>query len=231
MSSNFSTPTVPHRTPTGPAARLPCAPLTACPSSGLNLPDNFVLLQCSIKCDTHQVILVVLQLPLFAQTIIGFCRVVAGIPETQADCAQYLGTMQLDPDVDMLGPSSICSGKCQANTDPVGKPKPKTIKVLPAFANLKPGSKAVLSLLGQVDAALKAIQLADDGALLPRADLQQHCDAVHLATQQQLHLLNITLQTYKLILTCLIHLDKTLSPSDIEHTGGLLNGLQVSPEV
>ncbi|KNZ76293.1 hypothetical protein J132_10752 [Termitomyces sp. J132] len=116
-------------------------------------------------------------------------------------------------------------------TDPVGKPKPKTIKVLPAFANLKPGSKAVLSLLGQVDAALKAIQLADDGALLPRADLQQHCDAVHLATQQQLHLLNITLQTYKLILTCLIHLDKTLSPSDIEHTGGLLNGLQVSPEV
>ncbi|KNZ72078.1 hypothetical protein J132_04359 [Termitomyces sp. J132] len=80
-------------------------------------------------------------------------------------------------------------------TDPVGKPKPKKIKVLPVFANLKPGSEAVLSLLSQVDTILKAIQLADNGALLPCADLQQHCDAVDLAMQQQLYLLNITVTT------------------------------------
>ncbi|KAG5348836.1 hypothetical protein C0989_007847, partial [Termitomyces sp. Mn162] len=115
-------------------------------------------------------------------------------------------------------------------TDPVGKPKPKKIKVLPAFTNLKPGSKAVLLLLSQVDATLKAIQLADNGALLPSADLQQHCDAVHLATQQQLYLLDNTLQTYKHISTHLVCLNKTLSPSDIKHTGAPLNSLQVLPE-
>ncbi|KAG5348740.1 hypothetical protein C0989_008554 [Termitomyces sp. Mn162] len=120
--------------------------MTVCPSSGQNSPNNFALLQHSVKHDMHQVILAVLQLPLFAQAIIGFCRVVVGIPDFQADHAQYLGTMQLlkhqtqDQDVDML-------------------------------ANLKPGSKAVLLLLGQVDAALKAIQLADDGALLPHTNL------------------------------------------------------------
>ncbi|KAG5332038.1 hypothetical protein C0989_007402, partial [Termitomyces sp. Mn162] len=97
--------------------------------------------------------------------------------------------------------------------------------------NLKPGSKAVLSLLSQVDAALKAIQLANDGALLSCANLQQHHDAVHLAAQQQLYLLDIALQIYKLILACLVCLNKTLSPSNIECTGDLLNGLQVLPEV
>ncbi|KAG5349139.1 hypothetical protein C0989_005643 [Termitomyces sp. Mn162] len=114
---------------------------------------------------------------------------------------------------------------------PDGKPKPKKVKVILAYANLKPGSEAVLLLLGQINAALKAVQLADDGTHLPCTNLQQHHDAVHLAVQQQLYLLNIALQTYKLILACLIHLNKTLGLSNVKHTGDLLNDLQVLPEV
>ncbi|KNZ81425.1 hypothetical protein J132_00664 [Termitomyces sp. J132] len=97
--------------------------------------------------------------------------------------------------------------------------------------NLKPGSKAVLSLLGQVDAALKTVQLADDNTLLPHANLQKHREAVQLTAQQQLYSLDIALQVYKLISVCLARLDKTLGPSDVECTGDLLNNLQVSPEI
>ncbi|KAG5348900.1 hypothetical protein C0989_007289, partial [Termitomyces sp. Mn162] len=334
MAPNHPIPTTPCKNPVGPTAKLPHAPPITCPSSDQNLPDNFALLQCSVKHDMHQVILVVFQLPLFAQAVIGFCRVAAGIPGTWADCAQYLGTMQLcfadqanfpciaeqkglfnsltatlpvidhsatnnfiniqsfltftdailqikknwqevqrqweaevqcqqeaeelkwqtqDQDVDMLGPPSIHSGKWQANislaykldllahhfntlslflsqTKPDGKPKPKKLKVLPTFSNLKPGSKAVLSLLSQVDAALEAVQLANNNTLLLCANLQKHHDAIQLAAQQQLYSLDIALQTYRLILTCLDHLNKTLGPSDIKHTGDLLNNLQVLPE-
>ncbi|KNZ81424.1 hypothetical protein J132_00663 [Termitomyces sp. J132] len=95
MAPNHPIPTAPCKNPVGPAAKLPCAPPTARSSSGQNLPDNFALLQRSVKCDAHQVILAVLQLPLFTQAVIGFCRVAAGIPRTQADRARYLGTMQL----------------------------------------------------------------------------------------------------------------------------------------
>ncbi|KNZ73417.1 hypothetical protein J132_05468 [Termitomyces sp. J132] len=300
----------------GPTAKLPCTSSTACPSSGQNSPNHFALLKWSVKHDAHQVILAILQLPLFAQAIIGFCGVAAGIPGSWANCAQYLGTMQLhfadqanfpciakqkglfdsltttlpvincsatsnsvnvqafltfaetilqiekkllkwqtqDQDVNMLGPSFIHSGKWQANispafkldllayhfdtlslflsqTEPDGKPKHKKIKVLPAFSKLKPGSKAVLLLLSQVNATLEAVQLANDGTFLLCANLQKHHDAVHLAAQQQLYSLNIALQTYKLISAHLNHLDKTLGPSDIEQTGGLLNDLQVLPKV
>ncbi|KAG5349564.1 hypothetical protein C0989_003099, partial [Termitomyces sp. Mn162] len=335
MAPNHLIPTMPHKNPVGPTTKLPRTPPTAHPSSSQDSPDNFALLQRSVKHDTQQVILAVLQLPLFAQAIIGFCKVAAGIPGTRANHAQYLGTMQLhftnqadfpciakqkglfdsltatlpvidhnatnnstnvqsflmfadailkieenhcevqcqweaevqcqreaeelkqqtqDQDVNMLGPPPICSGKWRANislayrldllahhfntlslllsqTEPNGKPKPKKLKVLPAFSNLKPGSEAVLSLLGQVDAALKTVQLADDNALLPCADLQKHCEAVQLAAQQQLYSLDITLQVYKLISVCLARLDKTLGPSDIERTGDLLSDLQVLPEI
>ncbi|KAG5332748.1 hypothetical protein C0989_006571 [Termitomyces sp. Mn162] len=115
--------------------------------------------------------------------------------------------------------------------EPDGKLKPKKVKVILAYINLKPRSKAVLLLLGQIDAALKAIQLANDGTLLPHANLQQHHDAVHLAAQQQLYLLDITLQTSKLISACLVCLNKTLGPSNVECTGDLLNDLQVSLKV
>ncbi|KAG5331653.1 hypothetical protein C0989_007697 [Termitomyces sp. Mn162] len=312
MAPNHLIPTAPRKNPMGPAAKLPCAPPTAHPSSGQDSPDNFALLQRSVKRDAQQVILAVLQLPLFAQAIIGFCRVAAGMTGTRADRAQYLGTMQLrfadqanfpriakqkglfdsltttlpvinrnvannstdvqsfltfadailqieknhrevqrqweaevqcqqeaeelkwrtqDQDVNMLGLPLIRSGKRRANTEPDGKPKPKKLKVLPAFSNLKPGSEAVLLLLGQVNAALETVQLADNDALLPRADLQKHREAVQLAAQQQLYSLDIALQVYKLISVRLARLDKTLGPSDVERTGDLLSDLQVSPEV
>ncbi|KAG5347435.1 hypothetical protein C0989_011879, partial [Termitomyces sp. Mn162] len=95
MAPNHLIPTMPRKNPAGPAAKLPRAPPTARPSSGQDSPNNFALLQRSVKRDVQQVILAILQLPLFAQAIIGFCRVAAGIPGTRADCARYLGTMQL----------------------------------------------------------------------------------------------------------------------------------------
>ncbi|KAG5317506.1 hypothetical protein C0989_001396, partial [Termitomyces sp. Mn162] len=88
----------------------------------------------------------------------------------------------------------------------------------------------MLLLLSQVNATLKTVQLADDDALLPRANLQKHREAIQFAAQQQLYSLDITLQVYKLISVCLAHLDKTLGPSDIKCTGDLLNDLQVLPE-
>ncbi|KNZ74763.1 hypothetical protein J132_06304 [Termitomyces sp. J132] len=274
MAPNHPIPTAPRKNPVGPATKLPRAPPTARSSSGQNSPDNFALLQRSVKRDAHQVILAVLQLPLFAQAVIGFCRVAAGIPGTQADRAQYLGTMQLHfadqadfpriaeqkglfdsltatlpvidrdaandstdiqsfltfadailqikknrrevqrqreaeelkqrtqgQDVDMLGPPSIHSGKRRANTEPDGKPKPKKLKVLPAFRSQ------------------------------PQTSRQKHREAVQLAAQQQLYSLDIALQVYKLISVRLACLDKTLGPSNVERTGDLLNDLQVLPEI
>ncbi|KNZ73884.1 hypothetical protein J132_09100 [Termitomyces sp. J132] len=315
MAPNHLIPTVPRKNPASPTAKLPRTPPTTRPSSGQDSPDNFALLQRSVKRDAQQVILAVLQLPLFAQAIIGFCRVTAGIPGTRADHTRYLGTMQLrfadqanfpriakqkglfdsltatlpsfltftdailqikknhheiqrqreaevqrqreaeeNQDVNMLGPPPIRSGKWRANislaykldllahcfdtlslllsqTEPDGKPKPKKLKVLPAFSNLKPGSEAMLLLLSQVDTTLETVQLADDDALLPHADLQKYHEAIQLAAQQQLYSLDIALQVYKLISVCLARLDKTLGPSDVKRTRDLLSDLQVLPEI
>ncbi|KAG5333149.1 hypothetical protein C0989_006210, partial [Termitomyces sp. Mn162] len=66
MAPNHPIPTTPRKNPMGSTAKLPCTPPTTCPSSSQNLPNNFALLQHSVKHDMHQVILVVLQLPLFA---------------------------------------------------------------------------------------------------------------------------------------------------------------------
>ncbi|KNZ77514.1 hypothetical protein J132_05262 [Termitomyces sp. J132] len=287
MAPNHLIPTAPCNNPVGPATKLPRAPPTTHPSSGQDSPDNFALLQRSVKRDAQQVILAVLQLPLFAQAIIGFCRVTAGIPGTQADRAQYLGTMQLrfanqadfpciakqkglfdsltatlpvinrnaannstdvqsflmfadtilkikknhrkvqhqweaelkqrtqDQDINMLGPPPICSGKWRANTEPDGKPKPKKLKVLPAFSNLKPGSEAMLLLLGQVNTALETVQLADNDALLPCADLQKNIVRPFSSLPSN----NFILST------------SPFNPSDVKRTGDLLNDLQVLPEV
>ncbi|KAG5348700.1 hypothetical protein C0989_008862, partial [Termitomyces sp. Mn162] len=67
-----------------------------------------------------------------------------------------------DQDVKMLSPSSAHSGKCKANTKPMGKPKPKKVKVSPALATYMPRSDAVLSLLGQINTALKALKPSDE---------------------------------------------------------------------
>ncbi|KAG5350166.1 hypothetical protein C0989_012428 [Termitomyces sp. Mn162] len=95
MAPNHPIPTIPCKNPMGPATKLPHVPPTAHPSSGQNLPDNFALLQCSVKHEMHQVILAVLQLSLFDQAIISICGVAVGIPGSWADCTKYLSTIQL----------------------------------------------------------------------------------------------------------------------------------------
>ncbi|KAG6859482.1 hypothetical protein C0995_008038 [Termitomyces sp. Mi166 len=132
-----------------------------------------------------------------------------------------------DKDVDMLGPLSAHSTKHKANADPDSKPKTKKVKVSPALANHTPGSDAVLALLSQVDTTLEASQLAEDGAAMPYPELQKHHDAVDLAAQHQLIFL---LQTFKMILECLDHLNKALGPSNVEQTGAQFHELQVSSE-
>ncbi|KAG6884906.1 hypothetical protein C0995_009765 [Termitomyces sp. Mi166 len=134
-------------------------------------------------------------------------------------------------DVDMLGLLSAHSTKRKANADPNGKPKPKKVKVSPALGDHSPGSDAVLALLSQVDATLEATQLTEDGAAVPYPELQKHCDAVDLAAQHQLIFLDLSLQTFKMILEHLDHLNKALGPSDVEQTGAQFRELQVSSEV
>ncbi|KAG5335714.1 hypothetical protein C0989_000564 [Termitomyces sp. Mn162] len=108
--------------------------------------------------------------------------------------------------------------------DPEGKPHAKKIKVLPSATSHKVGSKAALALVSQVDAALDAMALTKDDTSVSHTNLQKHCDAVNLATQQQL-------QTFKLISACLQCLDRVLGPSEVDQTGNLFTELQVSPEV
>ncbi|KAG6894343.1 hypothetical protein C0992_006514, partial [Termitomyces sp. T32_za158] len=161
------------------------------------------------------------------------------------DCAK-------EKDVVMLGPSSSPATKRKANmssatkldvisrhldvltlmlvspqTDPDGKPKPKKVKVTPSIASYKTGSELALLLLGQVDATLESVSLMDGNETTPCDKLQKHREAVKLATQQHLHFLDTLLQTYKLIVACLSCLDKVLSSSDIDHTGSLLDTLNV----
>ncbi|KAG6869839.1 hypothetical protein C0992_001801 [Termitomyces sp. T32_za158] len=115
-------------------------------------------------------------------------------------------------------------------TEPVGKPCSKKLKIDPAAAVHKPGSDAMLSLLNQVDSVLENAQLADD-ASTARGDLEKHREAVDLAVQQQLYHLDISLQTFRLLSDRLARLTKALGPSAVEETGSLLHALQVSSEV
>ena len=85
--------------------------------------------------------------------------------------------------------------------------------------------------MGQVDAALKAHQLSDDPGMALHAELCQHRDAVNPASQQQLYLLNIALETSRAILARLSCLDKALGKSNVDKTGALFDELQVSVEV
>ncbi|KAG6884011.1 hypothetical protein C0992_007234, partial [Termitomyces sp. T32_za158] len=159
-----------------------------------------------------------------------------------------------DKDVVMLGLSSSPASKRKANvsflasklnlisrrldmlsltlapsqTEPKGKPRAKKLKVLPTLTSLKLDSEAVLALLGQVDTALEALPLTttDDGTA--RANLQKQREAMAVAAQQQLHTLDISLQTFKFISDHLSRLDTALGPSDVNQAGSLLNTLNVS---
>ncbi|KAG6875094.1 hypothetical protein C0992_005215 [Termitomyces sp. T32_za158] len=113
------------------------------------------------------------------------------------------------------------------HTNPDSKPKPKKVKVTPSVAGYKMGSELALLLLGQVNATFESVSLTDGNETTPRDELQKHREAVELAAQQHLHFLDTSLQTYKLIVACLSCLDKALSSSDVDHTGSLLDTLNV----
>ncbi|KAG6883089.1 hypothetical protein C0992_009732, partial [Termitomyces sp. T32_za158] len=112
-------------------------------------------------------------------------------------------------------------------TDPEGKPKPKKVKITPSVAGYKTGGELALTLLGQIDATLEAVSLADGNGNTPREELQKQRDAVELAAQQHLHFLDTSLQTYKLIVARLSRLDKALATADVDHMGSLLDALNV----
>ncbi|KAG6881644.1 hypothetical protein C0993_000603 [Termitomyces sp. T159_Od127] len=118
---------------------------------------------------------------------------------------------------------SLCS-----QADPEPKPRTKKPKITPAFAPHKPGSDVALSLLAQVNTALEAVQLADDGDQVPRAELQKHRNAVDQAAQRQLYLLDIALQTFCAISDRHARLDKALGLTKVDHAGSLLDALNVS---
>ncbi|KAG5726601.1 hypothetical protein E4T56_gene5580 [Termitomyces sp. T112] len=117
-----------------------------------------------------------------------------------------------------------------SQSKPDGKPKPKKVKVIPLAVNYKTGSKATLLLLSKVNAVLETISLADGDVAIPREDLKKQHEAVKLAAQQQLHSLDLSLQTYKLITARLACLDKVLASADVDLAGLLLNNLNVSFE-
>ncbi|KAG6893440.1 hypothetical protein C0993_001070 [Termitomyces sp. T159_Od127] len=133
-----------------------------------------------------------------------------------------------DDDVNMLGASSPQNSKRKANANPEPKPRTKKPKITPAFAPHKPGSDAALALLTQVDTTLEAVQLADDGDQVPRAELQKHRDAIDQAAQRQLYLLDIALQNFRTISDRRTCLDKALGPTEVDHAGSLLDVLNVS---
>ncbi|KNZ78908.1 hypothetical protein J132_08133 [Termitomyces sp. J132] len=194
-------------------------------------PPNFYgMLQHAVKQDTHQVILAVLQHPL-----------------TPADCARYLGSIgwtfanqadfplladQKASRLDLLAHHfdtlNLYLSSPQSELD--GKSKPKKVKITPSVANYKPGGKTTLLLLGQINAFLEAHPVIDGHSSAPLKDLKKQCDMVELAAEQQLHLLDMTLQTYKLIVACLSHLDKALSPVNIDLASSLLTALNISFE-
>ncbi|KAG5732019.1 hypothetical protein E4T56_gene18248 [Termitomyces sp. T112] len=108
------------------------------------------------------------------------------------------------------------------------KLKPKKVKITPSVANYKPGGETTLLLLGQIDTILEAHPATSGHSLAPLEILKKQCNTVELAAEQQLHLLDMTLQTYKLITDCLSCLDKALFPVNVDLTGSLLNALNVS---
>ncbi|KAG6874611.1 hypothetical protein C0992_007316 [Termitomyces sp. T32_za158] len=143
---------------------------------------------------------------------------------------------QSDPDIVMTASSTAMLAQrldlltlavTALQADPVGKPKPKKLKVTPSTGSFKPGSDAVLALLSQVDTALEAMPVIDDGATTSQSELQKYRDAVELAAQQQLYVLDILMQVYKLVSERLVRLNKALGPCEVEQTSSLLDALNV----
>ncbi|KAG6875768.1 hypothetical protein C0993_007495 [Termitomyces sp. T159_Od127] len=55
-------------------------------------PDFYSMLKRTMKQDTNQVILAVLQCPLFVQAVIGLCNMAKAFPRTPEDHTWFLGT-------------------------------------------------------------------------------------------------------------------------------------------
>ncbi|KAG6874957.1 hypothetical protein C0992_005793, partial [Termitomyces sp. T32_za158] len=81
-------PTAPHKAGSK-AVRVVIATPLASP------PDPFLYLKQSLKRDKNQVILAVLQRPLFASAMISICRTARAFPGSGGDRARFLGTTQL----------------------------------------------------------------------------------------------------------------------------------------
>ncbi|KAG5338704.1 hypothetical protein C0989_006540 [Termitomyces sp. Mn162] len=72
----------------------------------------------------------------------------------------------------------------------------KELDKLHSSAIHKPGSDAVLTLLSQVDATLKAAHLSNNPSIIPCANLQKYKDTIELIAQQHLFTLDLSLQTF-----------------------------------
>ncbi|KNZ77858.1 hypothetical protein J132_03367 [Termitomyces sp. J132] len=190
-------------------------------------PDFYGMLWHAVKQDAHQVILAVLQCPLFAQATFT----------NQADFPLLADQKGL---YDTLSATLvILNHKAAADSTAVNsffvfanaiiKTK-NNCHELQRQSNYKPGSKTTLLLLGQIDALLEAHPVINSHSSAPFEDLKKQCDVVELVAEQQLHLLDTTLQTYKLIVAHLSCLDKALFPIDVDLASSLLTALNVSFE-
>ena len=85
----------PHSTPTGPCN--PSCSVSTVPVGGTAAlsPDNHVLLKRSIKRNKNNVIVAVLQFPPFVQALTGIFASAQQLPISTADCARFLGTLNL----------------------------------------------------------------------------------------------------------------------------------------
>ncbi|KAG6881062.1 hypothetical protein C0993_002998 [Termitomyces sp. T159_Od127] len=72
--------------------RTPPPPKPASVQKLPSSPDFYGMLKRTVKRDSNQVILTVLQHPLFAQAIIGLCNTAKAFPGTPADRICFLGT-------------------------------------------------------------------------------------------------------------------------------------------
>ncbi|KAG6864510.1 hypothetical protein C0993_008789, partial [Termitomyces sp. T159_Od127] len=191
--------------------------------------DFYALLKRAVKWDSNNAIVAVLQYPPFMQAIVGFCKTARVFPGTPAARARYLGSIGWKGLVDKLSTTLRLLDHSAADNSPA-------VKAWFTFADAiitidalhKPGSDVALALLTQVDTTLEAVQLAEDGDQVPHAKLQKHRDTVDQATQRQLYLLDIALQTFCAILDWHACLDKALGLTKVDHMGSLLDVLNVS---
>ncbi|KNZ81017.1 hypothetical protein J132_03311 [Termitomyces sp. J132] len=283
--SSKAVPTAPHKMPLVKVG-YPQVVIMTSPHSA-PAPHCMPSLKHAVKCDMNQVILTILQHPIFAQAVIGTCNTAKAFPGSWDQLAGYCFTDQVDfplitnqaslADVlsdilpllnhqaanDSLTVKAFFSfsnaiiqienncheAQCQqeleakqccehkdCNAEMLAsclnilahcfntltlflsssqsklnrKPKPQKVKVASLVANYKTGSKAALLLLGQVNAVLEVISLADGMCLSPAKTLRSNM--------------------HKFITTCLTHLDKVLASADMDLAGSLLNPLNISFE-